>query len=145
MRCKGFLPTPSAPLNEIMSRHAKHRPIPESHRGSEHLDNERTFLAWVRTDVALISLGFVVSRLSPTLSAAGAVNASRILSKTQPVGIVLIVFGALVTVLAALRYDQVNRQIEAGMVKTDRGLVWIVTLLIFLLSAAAVVYMVMGG
>lgn len=128
-----------------MSRHARHRPIPESHRASEHLDNERTFLAWVRTDVALISLGFVVSRLSPTLSAAGAVNASRILSRTQPVGIVLIVFGALVTVLAAFRYDQVNRQIEAGLVKTDRGLVWIVTLLIFLLSAAAVIYMVMGG
>jgi putative membrane protein len=128
-----------------MSRRAKHREIPEAHRASEHLDNERTFLAWVRTDVALISLGFVVSRLSPTLSAAGAVNASRILSRTQPVGIVLIVFGALVTVLAALRYDQVNRQIEAGLVKPDRGLVWIVTLIIALLSAAAVVYMVMEG
>jgi putative membrane protein len=128
-----------------MSKRALHREVPESHRASEHLDNERTFLAWVRTDVALISLGFVVSRLSPTLGAAGAVNASRILYRTQPVGIVLIVFGALVTVLAALRYDQVNRQIEAGLVKTDRGLVWIVTLIIFLLSAAAVVYMLMGG
>lgn len=126
-----------------MSRHAKHREIPEAHRASEHLDNERTFLAWVRTDVALIGLGIVVSRISPTLSAAGAANASRILSRTQSVGIVLIVFGALVTVLAALRYDQVNRQIEAGMVKTDRGLVWIVTVIITLLSVAAVVYMVM--
>jgi len=128
-----------------MSRHTRHHPIPETHRASEHLDNERTFLAWVRTNVALISLGFVVSRLSPTLSAAGATNASRILSRTQPVGIVLIVFGALVTVLAAVRYDQVNRQIEAGLVKTDRGLVWIVTLIISALSAAAVIYMLMGG
>ena len=128
-----------------MSKHATHREIPEAHRASEHLDNERTFLAWVRTNRALIGLGFVVSRLSPTLSAAGAVNASRILSRTQPVGIVLIVFGALVTVLAALRYDQVNRQIEAGLVKPDRVLVWIVTLIIAALSAAAVVYMVMGG
>ena len=128
-----------------MTKHATHREIPEAHRASEHLDNERTFLAWVRTDVALISLGFVISRLSPTLSAAGATNASRILSRTQPVGIVLIVFGALVTVLAAFRYDQVNRQIEAGMVKTDRGVVWIVTSIITLLSVAAVAYMVMGG
>jgi len=128
-----------------MRKKPSHREVPEAHRASEHLDNERTFLAWVRTDVALISLGFVVSRLSPTLSAAGAVNASRILSRTQPVGIVLIVFGALVTVLAAFRYDQVNRQIEAGLVRTDRGLVWIVTLMVFLLSAAAVVYMLMGG
>ena len=57
----------------------------------------------------------------------------------------LIVFGALVTVLAALRYGQVNRQIEAGVVKPDRALVWVVTLIISLLSAAAVVYMVMEG
>jgi putative membrane protein len=126
-----------------MTKRATHREIPEAHRASQHLDNERTFLAWVRTNVALISLGLVVSRLSPTLGAAGASNASRILSKTQPVGIVLVVFGALVTVLAAVRYDQVNRQIEAGIIKTDRGLVWIVTLIITLLSAAAVVYMVM--
>ncbi len=128
-----------------MTKRATHREIPEAHRASEHLDNERTFLAWVRTNVSLISLGFVVSRLSPALSAAGATNTSRILSKVQPVGIVLVLFGALVTVLAALRYDQVNRQIEAGLVKTDRGLVWIVTLLIVLLSAGAVAYMALEG
>jgi len=128
-----------------MTKHATHREIPEAHRASEHLDNERTFLAWVRTNVALIGLGFIIARISPTLSAAGATNASRILARTTLVGIVLVVFGALVTVLAAVRYDQVNRQIEAGVVKTDRRLVWIVTLIITLLSAAAVAYMVMGG
>ena len=128
-----------------MTRRATHREIPEAHRASEHLDNERTFLAWVRTDVALISLGFVVARLSPTLNGAGATNAARVLSKTQPVGIVLVVFGALVTVLAAIRYGQVNRQIEAGVVKTDRAVVWIVTTLIVLLSAGAVAYMVLEG
>ena len=128
-----------------MTKHATHREIPEAHRASEHLDNERTFLAWVRTNIALISLGFIVARISPTLSAAGAANASRILARTTLVGIVLVVFGALVTVLAAVRYDQVNRQIEAGIVKPDRGLVWIVVLIITLLSAAAVVYMLMSG
>ena len=128
-----------------MTKHATHREIPEAHRASEHLDNERTFLAWVRTNIALIGLGFIIARISPTLSAAGATNASRILARTTLVGIVLVVFGALVTVLAAVRYDQVNRQIEAGVVKTDRRLVWIVTLIITLLSAAAVIYMLMSG
>ena len=55
-----------------MSKRATHREIPEAHRASEHLDNERTFLAWVRTNVALISFGFVVARLTPTLGTAGA-------------------------------------------------------------------------
>jgi uncharacterized membrane protein YidH (DUF202 family) len=95
----------------------------------------------VRTNVALISLGFVLARLSPTLGAAGAVNAGRIAAKTLPLGVVLVVFGTLVTVLAAWRYDKVNREIEAGCVKTDRALVWFVTLAITLLAAAAVAYM----
>ena len=124
-----------------MTERHRHREIPEEHRAAQHLDNERTFLAWVRTNVALISLGIVLARLSPSLSAAGAVNAGRITAKTVPLGIVLVVFGTLVTVLAAWRYDKVNREIEAGFVKTDRALVWFVTLAIVLLSAAAIAYM----
>ena len=124
-----------------MTERRRHREIPEEHRAAQHLDNERTFLAWVRTNVALISLGFVLARLSPSLSAAGAVNAGRIAAKTLPLGVGLVVFGTLVTVLAAWRYDKVNRQIEAGVVKTDRALVWFVTLAIVLLSAAAVAYL----
>ena len=124
-----------------MNERRRHREIPEEHRAAQHLDNERTFLAWVRTNVALISLGFVLARLSPSLTAAGAVNAGRIAAKTVPLGIVLVVFGALVTLLAAWRYDRVNRQIEAGLVKTDRALVWFIALAIVLLSAAAVAYM----
>ena len=124
-----------------MTERRRHREIPEEHRAAQHLDNERTFLAWVRTNVALISLGFVLARLSPSLSAAGVVNAGRIAAKTLPLGVGLVVFGTIVTVLAAWRYDKVNRQIEAGVVKTDRALVWFVTLAIVLLSAAAIAYM----
>ena len=124
-----------------MTERRRHHEIPEEHRAAQHLDNERTFLAWVRTNVALISLGFVLARLSPSLSAAGAVNAGRIAAKTLPLGVGLVVFGTIVTVLAAWRYDRVNRQIEAGVVKTDRALVWFVTLAIVLLSAAAIAYM----
>jgi putative membrane protein len=125
-----------------MNKRVAHRELPEAHRASEHLDNERTFLAWVRTTVALISLGFVIAKLSPTLGAATSATASHITTKAVPAGIALIIFGAVVTVLAAWRYDRVNRQIEEGIVKTDRGMVWIVTLLIALLSVATVVYMI---
>src|SRR2546429_9945221 len=130
--------------SQKMSDRRRHREVPEERRAAEHLDNERTFLACVRTNVALMSLGFVLARLSPSLSAAGAVNAGRIAAKTVPLGIVLVVFGALVTLLAAWRYDRVNREIEAGCVKTDRALVWFIALAIVLLSAAAVAYMVAG-
>ncbi len=128
-----------------MTKRVVHREIPETHRASEHLDNERTFLAWVRTTLALISLGFVIARLSPTIASAAFPRAGGITNKAVPAGVALIILGAVVTVLAAWRYDRVNRQIETGLIKTDRGMVWIVAFLIALLSAAAVIYMLMSG
>ncbi len=101
--------------------------------------NERTFLAWVRTTIALISLGFVLARLGPWLTEIGT-NAPHLITKAWPVGIGLVVFGALLTLLAAWRYDAVNRAIEAGLVKTDRALVWSVTIAITLVSGVLTVY-----
>src|SRR2546422_10726875 len=105
---KRFQPIPGAAQQNKMSKRPTHREIPEEHRAAQHLDNERTFLAWVRTNVALISLGFVLARLSPTLSAAGAVYAGRIAAETCPLGIVLVVFGGFVTLAACWPYAKGN-------------------------------------
>ena len=104
--------------------------------------NERTFLAWVSTTIALISLGFVLARIGPWLSENGT-HAPHLITKAWPVGMGLVIFGALLTMLAAWRYDAVNRQIEAGLVKTDRALVWSVTIAITLVSAVLILYMLL--
>src|SRR3989442_11195388 len=87
----------------------QHREVPEEHRAAEHLANERTFLAWVRTNVALISLGFVLARLSSSLHEPGQADTHRLAARALPVGVGMIAFGALLTLLAAWRYDAVNR------------------------------------
>lgn len=38
--------------------------IGDEKRATEYLANERTFLAWIRTSIAIISLGFVVAKFS---------------------------------------------------------------------------------
>ena len=126
-----------------MSDRKRHREIPAEHRAQEHLANERTFLAWIRTTIALISLGFVLARAGPLL-ASGA-KAQAMSARLSPFGIGLAIFGALMTGLAAWRYDVVNREIEAGMVKTDRTLVWFIALFVMALSIALVVYMLMSS
>ena len=126
-----------------MADRQRHREIPSEHRASEHLANERTFLAWVRTTVALISLGFVLARLGPWLTETRT-NATRFISRIWPVGIGLVIFGALLTLLAAWRYDAVNREIEAGRVKTDRALVWAVTVAITLVSSVLIFYILLN-
>ena len=60
-------------------------------------------------------------------------------------GIGLMIFGALVTLLAAWRYDAVNRQIEAGLVKTNRALVWFSAAAVSALSVALIIYMFIGA
>jgi len=64
----------------------------------------------------------------------------HLITKAWPVGVGLVIFGALLTLLAAWPYDAVNRQIEAGLVKTDRALVWSVTIAITLVSGVLTIY-----
>ena len=55
----------------------------------------------------------------------------------------MMALGAVLAVLAMRRYHVVNRDIENGEVKADRGLVGLVTFFIVLLAVAMIVYMVM--
>jgi len=85
-------------------------------RARDHLANTRTLLAWSRTSVALIGLGFVVARFGLFLrevdTQGGLAGGPSGLSAAIGVGLVLI--GVLVTVLSLRRFRQVGRSIDAG-------------------------------
>ena len=114
-------------------------PIPNAAKGQEYLANERTFLAWIRTAIAVISLGFVVARFSLWLRQLSQTSESRLpLPRLHgislPMGELLMLFGACLSVLAAWRYHVVNRQIEEDRVSADRGLIVLVTVAVTVLA-----------
>ena len=82
-----------------------------------YMSAERTFLAWIRTGIALMGFGFVVARFGLFLKEL-ALNETIARDKhsgfSLPVGVTLIVIGILVTVVAAIRH---HRQVQA----IDRG------------------------
>jgi putative membrane protein len=116
-------------------------------RATEYLANERTFLAWVRTSIAVISLGFVVAKFGVWLREL----ALRTAPQTSPpsetslyAGIAMMAAGGVLAMLAAWRYHVVNRAIECASVTADRGLVILVVSIIALLSLALIVFTAAG-
>lgn len=79
----------------------------------DHLANERTLLAWARTCIAIIGLGFVVARFGLLLRELGAQGPRPIpLGVSTAFGTALVGCGAVVMVLAAARYVQAGREID---------------------------------
>lgn len=116
---------------------------PRSHtqRASDHLANERTFLAWIRTAVSIIALGFVVSKFTLYLRALSAGHGSLPSPSGRSVllGSGLVAFGALTVVLALARFLLTRRQLEA---ETYRPAIWLDVSIAVLITLGAVLMMV---
>lgn len=116
---------------------------------AELLANERTFLAWVRTSIAVMTLGFVVARFGLWLrELAPRINPQAQEASTGvslPLGASMIAFGACLTIFAAWRYHVVNHAIERGQIKADPRLVWIISVAISILAVVIIVYMVFAA
>lgn len=121
---------------------SKRAPVDRDRRGSEYLANERTFLAWIRTSVAVISLGFLVDRFGLFLRQLAAAEGA---SRHTPVfssfflGDFMMGLGAVFAILAAWRYRVVNLAIERGEARADHALIVAVTVLVVSLAAAMII------
>jgi putative membrane protein len=92
-------------------------------RLADHLANERTLLAWNRTGIAIIALGFVVARFGLLLRELAGVRASAYVPTASGlIGIALTIFGAVITALSLVRYLRIQRGIERGQPEAETGL-----------------------
>jgi len=84
----------------------------------DHAANERTFLAWVRTGIAVIAFGFLVERFDLFLSYLGSMTAlsHRFMASTSLAniaGLVLILLGMIIIAVSAVRFRRTSREIDA--------------------------------
>lgn len=120
--------------------------IPGDKKAAEFLANERTFLAWIRTSVAIISLGFVVAKFDVWLRELATRLAPQIPLHTTglslPLGITLMALGGVLAILAAVHYHFINLAIERDEVKPNRSLVIVVTAGIALVAILMIIYLI---
>ncbi len=94
---------------------------------SDHAANERTFLAWVRTAIAVMAFGFLVAKFDLFLQiAARSLPGERETIRIPgggfggAVGVVLIFVGTLMVALAAVRFVRTSRAIDSTEPTADR-------------------------
>lgn len=115
----------------------------EVDRQREHQANERTFLAWLRTSIALIGFGFAIARfglflhqLQATVTQQAASTNS--LFSSENLGVSLVIVGIVVIALAAWRYNQVFWQIERGDYRPNRLMVWLIAGVVMILGTLSI-------
>ena len=97
----------------------------------DQLANERTFLAWLRTGIAITGLGFVVARFDLFLRQMAALTESPgtrtdvagtpVTSTTVSLGVVLVLAGPVLVGLAALRFRQTERALSRNQPPSRHG------------------------
>lgn len=113
---------------------------------ANHSANERTFLAWIRTAVAIMGFGFIVEKLG-IFSPSGTGQRPQALIAIDHIGeytgIVLILVGLTLIAGATIRFLTLHRLLEASREMRGVSVVIDVSLavLLALLGVALIVYL----
>jgi putative membrane protein len=123
---------------------------------SDHAANERTFLAWVRTGIAVIAFGFVIEKFNLfvlTMASATSLDAGHRLQLERvsgPLGrydgLALVLVGLALIVTAAVRFVRTGQRLDdqeihsAGSLRAE--LIMSAALALFVAGISA--YLVLG-
>lgn len=118
-------------------------------KATDHLANERTYLAWIRTSIGVMGFGFVVVKFSlftREISAALDVEVSaNSTGYSHAVGTLLVALGALIIVFSYFRYMETKKQLDMGVYFHSTALVKIGTVVIFVVSILLLIYLATSG
>ncbi len=114
-----------------------------SNRARDHLANERTFLAWIRTGVATIVFGFAVGRFSIALQ-----EFLHFEGKPAPtpgltawLGMISIVAGVLLILAGLFRYRKTRVQIDTDTFEPAGTIIDLVAVLLALFGIVLAGYL----
>ena len=95
----------------------------------QHLANERTFLAWIRTAIAIMGIGFLIMNLHIKSSTRPLSNAV-----VQIIGILSVITGICTIIFSTIGYFLKAKQINEQTFRTSRPLVLFLGMLMLLIT-----------
>lgn len=112
----------------------------------EHLANERTLLAWIRTSIGIMAFGFVVVKFSLFIKQISLLIGENIPLPPQHryssmIGILLVIVGAVVLSFSYIKYKQTEKQLNDEAFKSSSKLIFSLIIVIFLISILLILYL----
>jgi putative membrane protein len=111
----------------------------------DHLANERTFLAWIRTSISIIVFGFVVAKFGITLR-------EFLLLQTHTakesgislyIGVGFMVMGVFMSLISVIRYRITMQRIETDQFKPTSLIVVLLGMVTAFFGAILVLYLIL--
>ncbi len=103
----------------------------------QHLANERTYLAWVRTAIAIVGIGFLTTSLHFTIG----INRNHHVDQMAIIlGLTACVLGLITTLLAAINYFNKRKHILNENFEPSGGIVIFVSCFMSLIIIVVVIY-----
>jgi len=113
-------------------------------KSREHLANERTFLAWIRTSIALMGFGFVIVKFTLFLKEISLLLETKGVSSKEfsaIVGVIMVALGVMIAVLAFLQYKKYENQLNNNSYVSSSMLSLFITLIILIGGIILILYL----
>jgi inner membrane protein YidH len=119
-------------------------PAESTQSARDHLANERTFLAWVRTAIGVIVFGFALARFGLALRQLGALQGSAVQTTGMSLwfGCGAILLGVVLMIAALARYKRIEHRLTQGTFESSGKLILLVSAATTIFGVALIFYLV---
>lgn len=109
----------------------------------DHLANERTFLAWMRTCITIVALGFVVAKFGILLREVSGGHVHTLTARAGAVvGVALVIVGMGMAGLASLKFLRTKHDIEKSIVAFSPALDIVLAFAVVFAGVILAIYMI---
>ena len=119
--------------------------IPKKQNFSEHLANERTYLAWLRTSFSLLTLGFATNKFGQFMIELRMKSdhemPTGLLTGSRRFGLGMVILATILMAFSSWHYQNTRKGIESGDYRASPLLIWFVSVLSFLFGVTAIALM----
>ncbi|MHB8361122.1 MAG: YidH family protein [Thermoplasmataceae archaeon] len=109
---------------------------------TDHLANERTYLAWVRTGISVMALGFVVAKFGIIIKELVPNSGNSSAPFSSAIGIILVISGGFMQTMALRSYLKNKTNIDSGNFTPSFKVIIFSGILIILVAILLIMYMI---